>query len=209
MSISSNYASYAVKMRGMVAAGVDLEVDARFIDMLVGRRARVLDIGCGIGSAVNALRQRGHDAYGVDPSRSVLDVANDLFDPSWYRQLSADQISETSLREQGLPAEYDCVLMAGNVPAFLPPSTLQTTFELTAALLTPAGFLVTGTSTGSPGGPQDQDTAAQTANLTLRHRFSNWHLAPFNDRPWCVSVYTSPGLRAAVDGPDGIFILPS
>lgn len=210
MSVSPNYRSYASKMRGMVAAGVDLEADARFIDMLVRPRARILDVDCGIGTAVNALRQRGHEAYGIDPSQEVLDVANDLFDSHWYRKLNGVDLSGSSLEEQGLPQEYDCLLMAGNVPAFLDPSELQTALDLATRILSPGGYLVTGTSTHSRGGPEDQDKIARSAaTLSLRHRFSNWHLEPFDNDPWCVSVYASPGTRKPTDGPDGIFILPS
>lgn len=209
MDFSSNYDAYATKMRGLVTAGVDLEADARFIDMLLRPKARVLDIGCGIGTTVNALRHRGHEAYGIDPSQPVLGVAADLFNRSWYRRMGAEQLSLASLEEHGLPQDYDCFLMAGNVPAFLGPDGLQASFDRAAEALTPAGYLVTGTSTHSRGGPQEQDKASQAAGLSLLQRFSNWHLKPFEDDPWCVSVYVSSGSRPAANGPDGIFVLPS
>lgn len=210
MTVSPDYSSYASKMRGMVDAGTDLEADARFIDMLLRPRARILDIGSGIGTTVNALRHRGHEAYGIDPSQAVLDVAADLFDPSWYRRLSANNLSEASLKEHVLPLEYECVLMTGNVPAFLDPIELQTVFDLAKRILVPAGHLVIGTSTRSRGGAEDQDKLMQSStSLALRQRFSNWHLGPFNNDPWCVSVYTTPGTRAPAGGPDGIFVLPS
>ena len=62
-----DYDSYAAKMRAQTMDGIDLEVVARFADMLCPRNSRILDIGCGIGNTVNALRRCGHDAYGVDP----------------------------------------------------------------------------------------------------------------------------------------------
>ena len=46
-------------MRRLIAEGADLEAEARFVDMLVGRRSSVLDIGCGHGSAVSGLRAPG------------------------------------------------------------------------------------------------------------------------------------------------------
>ncbi len=49
-------------MRNLTTGGTDLEVDVRFMDMLSPRGARILDIGCGIGSAVKGLRRRGHEA---------------------------------------------------------------------------------------------------------------------------------------------------
>lgn len=209
MEVSSNYTSYAAKMRGLVTSGVNLEADARFIDMLVQPQARLLDIGCGIGTAVNALRHRNHQAYGIDPSQPVLDVATDLFNPSWYHQLDAKEVSRQTLTELGLPVNYEGLLMAGNVPAFLTASELHTVFMTAAELLVPAGYLVTGTSTESRGGPKDQDRASRESGLTLYQRFSNWHLRPFQGDPWCVSVYLAPGTPAAHDGPDGIFVLPA
>lgn len=207
MTISPNYPAYAAKMRALVAKGVDLEVDARFVDMLLGRRARVLDVGCGIGTAVGALRQRGHEAFGVDPSRDVLEVAADLFDSSWYRHRSADGLSPDALQADGLPLNYDCLLLAGNVPAFLKPEQLLAVFQAAAVLLTPGGLLVLGTTTSTRGGPVDQDRVAAGAGLTLRHRFANWHLKPFEDDPWAVSIFAVPGQPASPDGPDGILVL--
>lgn len=196
-------------MRNLAVSDVDLEVDARFVDMLIPRRARVLDLGCGIGSAVKALRRRGHEAYGIDPSEPALQVAADLFDSSWYRQLRAEDLSGSSLEEHGLPLSYECVLIAGNVPAFLTSTELQAAFDNAARILTPAGLLVTGTSTHSRGGPRDQDEAADASGLALHSRYSNWHLGPFTNDPWCVSIYKAPGVPATPEGPDGMFILPS
>lgn len=208
MDVSSDYVSYAAKMRGLVTAGVDLEADARFVDMLVQPRSRLLDLGCGVGSTVNALRRRGHQAYGIDPSQPVLDVAEDLFDPTWYRRLGAQHLSRTVLAASGLPVAFEGLLMAGNVPAFLKPDELHAAFESAAELLVPGGYLVTGTSTESRGGPWDQDEASRSSGLTLHQRFSDWHLEPFRRESWCVSVYVAPGSRAVADGPDGIFVLP-
>lgn len=200
---------YVSKMRNLALSNVDLEVDARFIDMLVPRGARVLDLGCGIGSAVKALRQRGHEAYGIDPSAPALQVAAELFDASWYRRLKAEDVSASSLEELGLPLNYECVLMTGNVPAFLSSTALQTAFKKTASILTSGGLLVTGTSTHSRGGPHDQDKAADASGLALHSRFSNWHLSPFTEDPWCVSIYGTPGIHAVPEGPDGMYILRS
>ncbi len=89
MSAGRDYESYAAKMRQHVRAGTDMEVDVRFVDMMTKRRSRVLDIGCGIGNAVNGLRARGHEAYGIDPTPQVLEVAGEFYDPSWFRRMAA------------------------------------------------------------------------------------------------------------------------
>ncbi|WP_241977254.1 methyltransferase domain-containing protein [Cryobacterium sp. Sr8] len=79
--------AYAAKMRQHIIDGTDLEVDARFVDMLARRGSTELDIGCGHGSAVSGLRARGHAAFGIDPTPEVLDVALDNFDSEWFREL--------------------------------------------------------------------------------------------------------------------------
>lgn len=197
---------YAAKMRDHVESGTDLEVDVRFIDMLADRHSRILDVGCGIGNAVNGLRIRGHDAYGVDPSSDVLEVAADLYNPSWFRDLSASDISPTALDEHALPPSYDLILMSGNVPAFLP--ALESSFMRVLEILRPGGIFVVGTSTQARGGPRDQESAYVAAGLRLQHRFSDWHLGEFApDSPWSVSVFSRPGTGPKPDSPDGMFIL--
>ena len=208
MNHGPDYAAYAAKMRGLAASGCDLEVDARFVDMLSPRRAHILDLGCGIGSAVGALRNRGHLAFGVDPTEAVLAVARELFDPAWFRSMGAGDVSAAALAGQGLPAAYDVVLLSGNVPAFLTDGELLGIFERLPSILKPGGFLAVGTSTDTRGGPAQQDLAAHDSGLTLVHRFSDWHLGPFSeDSPWSVSVYSNAGQRCTPDGPDGIFVL--
>ena len=208
MRRAANYDAYASKMRGLALSGTDLEVDARFVDMLAHRGSRILDIGCGIGSAVNALRQRGHDASGIDPTSAVLDVAADLFNGSWYRALSVEQMSSAILLGEGLPGHYEVVLMSGNVPSFLSNDGLQAAFREVSRLLVAGGLFVVGTTTNVRGGPSDQNEAAALATLSLVNRFSDWHLGPFTaDSSWSVGVYAKPGVPETRSSPDGIFIL--
>lgn len=195
-------------MRQHIADGTDLEVDARFVDMLAPRGSTVLDIGCGHGSAVNGLRARGHAAFGIDPTPEVLDVALETFDPDWFRELGVEGLSQRRLLELGIPNSYDIVFMAGNVPAFLPDEGLCHAFIQVGALLRPGGLLVIGTSSRVRGGPVHQDVAAGIAGLALAQRFSDWHLGRYSiSSPWSVSVFVAPGEPPTVDTPDGIFIL--
>jgi SAM-dependent methyltransferase len=197
-------------MRRLAAPGFDFEVDARFVDMLSPRKARILDLGCGIGSAVGALRRRGHLAYGIDPTESVLAVALELFDPSWFRAMGAEGVSAATLNKQGLPVSYDLILMSGNVPAFLEDRGLRETFRRLPSLLNPGGGFVVGTTTNARGGPGDQDLAAAGSGLTLTHRYADWHVGPFSqESPWSVSVYSNVGSRCEANGPDGMFVLGS
>ena len=158
--------------------------------MLVGQRSRVLDIGCGHGSAVSGLRARGHSAFGVDSTRVVLDVALDTFDPTWFCELAVESLSARALADLGIPRSHDAIMMTGNVPAFLSPGSLVRAFDSVAALLGPGGFFIGGTSSKPRGGPPDQDLAADSAGLMLTNRFSDWHLGHLSreDSAWSVSV---------------------
>ncbi|MDN5585624.1 MAG: class I SAM-dependent methyltransferase [Brevibacterium sp.] len=208
MAESQNLRGYAAKMRRHVRSNSDLEADARFVDMLAPRGSTILDIGCGIGSAVNALRRRGHDAFGLDPSPEVLDVAIELHGAQWFRSIAAADLSQPVLTDRDLPSRYDLILMSGNVPAFLTKPELASTFQTTSKLLTPGGRLVIGTSARSPGGPKDQDAFAEGTSLALENRYCDWHLGRYDaDSPWSVSVFTTPGRRRADEGPDGMFVL--
>ena len=209
MTTNAEYAGYADKMRRLIAEGADLEAEARFVDMLVGRRSSVLDIGCGHGSALSGLRARGHSAFGIDPTRVVLDVALDNFDPTWFRELGVESLSAQTLADLGIPRSYNAIMMTGNVPAFLSPERLVRAFGSVSALLSPGGFFIVGTSSKPRGGPLDQDLAADSAGLTLTNRFSDWHLGRFSreDSAWSVSVYTAPGKSLRPDVAEGIFIL--
>ncbi|UWX95907.1 class I SAM-dependent methyltransferase [Arthrobacter zhaoxinii] len=205
---SADLDSYAEKMRRLVEKGMDFEVDARFVDMLAPRNSRILDIGCGIGSAVSALRRSGHQVYGIDPTRAVLDVAADIFDKGWYRQLAVEELADDRLCGEGLPGEYEVILMSGNVPAFLSDEALQDAFRRVRGLLVDGGLFVVGTTVGARGGPTAQDAAAGSAGLPLKNRFSDWHLGAFDkDSGWSVSVYAKPGALSTRTGPDGVFLL--
>ena len=167
-----------------------------------------MDIGCGHGSAVSGLRARGHAAYGIDPTPEVLDIAFDHFDAEWFRELGVEGLSPQKLAELGIPNSYDVVLMAGNVPAFLPDDRLRHAFIQIRELLKPGGFFVVGTSSHVRGGPVDQDSTASVDCLVLTQRFSDWHMGHyFDDSPWSVSVYVAPGKPLRSETPDGIFIL--
>lgn len=206
---SPDLSAYAAKMRRLAHSGVDLEVDARFVDMIAPRKSMVLDIGCGIGSAVAALRRAGHRAFGIDPNPEVLQVARELFDSVWFRQISAEDLSPETMAAYQLPTVFDLILMSGNVPTFLTRAELSRAFAAIDELLAPGGHLLVGTTTHRRGGSVDLDHCAAGTSLRLEHRYGDWHLGAFDsDSPWSVSIYSAPGARRTSEGPDGIHVLP-
>lgn len=210
MGAETNYAEYTRKMLTLVQRGVDFEVDARFVDALLPRRARVLDIGCGIGNAVAALRSRGHQAFGIDPTPSLFEAAVSRHDASWFRQIGADALHRTEFSTVGLPERFDAIIAAGNVPEFLRSNELETVFGFANRALTSRGSLIFGTSARTKHGVVYLDRLAKSQGIQLQQRFSDWHLNPFTpESPWSVSVYTVKNLRGPFQAPDGIFVLPS
>ena len=55
------------------AEGADLEGEARFVDVLAPRGARVLDAGCGTGRVTAALNRMGHRVIGADRDAGLVD----------------------------------------------------------------------------------------------------------------------------------------
>ena len=208
MSVQADYERYAAKMRQLVLAGVDMETEARFIDMLCNRNSRILDIGCGIGTTVSALRRKGHLAFGIDPTDAVLEIARELYKPGWYAKLSATELAKTALKDGGFPLRFEVILLSGNVPFFLTEAELASLLEMITSMLLPGGQLVIGTTTKVRGGPEDQDRHAQGIGLTLQQRYANWHLEKFvGDSAFSVSIFDSAGQKPPVPGPDGLFVL--
>lgn len=208
MSVQPDYHAYAANMRHLVLSGADMETEARFIDMLSDRNSRVLDIGCGIGTTVNALRSNGHLAYGIDPTEAVLEVAHELYESSWYSKMSATELNTAALEQAGFPLRFELILMSGNVPFFLTEQELAKLLELIKSMLVPGGQLVIGTTTAVRGGPIDQDAWAPAAGLRLKQRYADWHLEEFlPSSPFSVSVFSAPGQKTPTIGPDGLYVL--
>ena len=96
-----------------VAAGADVDGEARLADALVPRDARILDIGSGMGRVSAALLARGHRVVATEP------------DPALRAQSAATYASLEVLPHEALaldPAElgeFDLVVVVGNVMIYL------------------------------------------------------------------------------------------
>jgi 2-polyprenyl-3-methyl-5-hydroxy-6-metoxy-1,4-benzoquinol methylase len=66
---------YVERFRSMAAAGRDLAGEARLLDAMVGRGARILDAGCGPGRVAAELARLGHDVVGVDVDPVLIEAA--------------------------------------------------------------------------------------------------------------------------------------
>lgn len=111
---------YVERFRSMAAAGRDLAGEARMVDAMVPRGARILDAGCGPGRVGAELARLGHDVVGVDVDPVLIEAAvQDHPGPRWI----VEDLAELDLPARGIVEHFDAILCAGNVMAFLAPST--------------------------------------------------------------------------------------
>ena len=172
---------YVAQMRARAAEGADLAGEARLVDVLVGRHARVLDAGCGTGRTGAALHALGHAVTGVDADPVLVAAAvADHPGPTWL----VDDLATFA----GGP--FDAIVAAGNVMVYLEPGSESAVLANLAGLLVDGGVLVTGFATDRAFGVDDLDAAASAAGLVREHRFATWDLRPWHDEAdWAVSVH--------------------
>ncbi len=164
-------AAYVQRFRDLAAGGMDIVGEARLVDAMLPRGARVLDAGCGPGRVGGHLASVGHDVVGVDVDPVLIAAAEqDHPGPRW---LVGD------LAELDLPDRFDVVVCAGNVVTFLAPSTRVEVLRRFRAHLAEGGRAVVGFGAG-----RDYDFAvfladARAAGLEPDLLLSSWHLHPF------------------------------
>ncbi|HET9690774.1 MAG TPA: methyltransferase domain-containing protein [Acidimicrobiales bacterium] len=186
-------ADYVARMRALAAEGADLDGEARLVDVLVPRAARVLDAGCGTGRVGAALARRGHAVVGVDADPVLVAAARaDHPGPAWHTGDLAD-LGAAAL-DLG---PFDAVVAAGNVLVYVAAGTEAAVVAALAGVLRPGGVLVTGFATGRHYGPDDLDADAAAAGLVAEHRFATWDLHPWHeDADWVVGVHRRPAAPA-------------
>jgi SAM-dependent methyltransferase len=178
---------YIERFRRMAAEGADLAGEARLVDAMLPRGARVLDAGCGPGRVGAELAARGHTVIGVDADPELIAAAQlDHPGPRW---LVAD-LSTLHLDES---APFDAAVLAGNVLPFVAPGTEQQVLRRVREHLRPGGVLIAGfgTDRGYRIDAFDADLAA--AGLQFEHRFATWDLVPWQvDAAFAVTVARRP-----------------
>ena len=169
---------YVDRFRGLAADGMDLAGEARMIDAMVGRGSRILDAGCGPGRTGGYLHQVGHTVVGVDVDPVLIAAAEqDHPGPTWITH----DLALLDLPALGLPEPFDVVVSAGNVVAFLAPSTRQEVLRRLRRHVTTDGRVVIGFGAGR-GYPFEEFLAdAEGVDLVPDLLLSTWDLRPFTD----------------------------
>ncbi|GEL47951.1 hypothetical protein CHO01_30670 [Cellulomonas hominis] len=177
---------YVERFRTMAAQGADLAGEARMIDAMVPRGARVLDAGCGPGRVGGELARRGHTVVGVDVDPVLVEAARaDHPDGTWL----VGDLAELDLPAAGVAEPFDVAVMAGNVLTFLAPGTEAEVLRRIRAHLVPGGRLVVGFGAGRGYPFNTLALDAREAGLQVQHRFGTWDLRPFEpDSDFLVAV---------------------
>lgn len=167
---------YIERFRTMAAEGADLHGEARLIDAMVPRGARILDAGCGPGRVGGELARRGHTVVGVDVDPLLIEAARaDHPGSRWF----VGDLAELDLPAEGVTEPFDIVVMAGNVMTFLAPGSEAEVLRRIWRHLAPGGRLVVGFGAGRGYAFDALTDDARAAGMQVEQRFATWDLRRF------------------------------
>jgi 2-polyprenyl-3-methyl-5-hydroxy-6-metoxy-1,4-benzoquinol methylase len=177
---------YIERFRTMAAEGADLDGEARLIDAMVPRNARILDAGCGPGRIGGRLHQLGHRVVGVDVDPKLIEAAEqDYPGPHWL----VGDLAELDLAPAGEDEPFDAIVCAGNVLVFVAEGTEPRVLSNFAKLLKPEGFAAVGFHVNRGLSPDRLDEMAAGAGLRTDIRLATWDVRPWrDDADFAVSV---------------------
>lgn len=185
---------YVQRFDQQYAEGADLEGEARFVDMLAPRGARVLDAGCGTGRITAALHRMGHRVVGVDRDPGLISIAQSRYPGAHFQVADVLSLDADLLVAADGPAEFDVVVLAGNVLVYVASGTERDVLAALSALVVPGGRLVAGFATDRDYTISDLDSDALSLDLAVEHRFATWHLDPWrDDADWAVTILRRAG----------------
>ena len=178
---------YIERFRAMAAEGADLEGEARLVDAMAGRGARILDAGCGPGRIGGRLHVLGHEVTGADVDPELIAAARE--DHPGPRWLVAD-LAELDVRdEHGERTPFDLIVSGGNVMTFLAPSTRGAVLAGLADHLVEDGRAVIGFGAGRGYSFGNFRADAAAAGLAEQVLLGGWSLEPFaEDGDFIVAV---------------------
>jgi len=167
---------YIQRFRDMAAGGADLSGEARLIDAMLTRGARVLDAGCGTGRVGGHLAEQGHQVIGVDLDPELIAEARAVHPGGTW--LVGD-LSDLDLPAAGFPAAFDVIVCAGNVMTFVAPAGRPEILGRLRGHLAAGGRVVVGFGAGRGYEHADFLADAAAAGLTPQVLLSTWDLRPY------------------------------
>ncbi|MCO5330333.1 MAG: class I SAM-dependent methyltransferase [Ilumatobacteraceae bacterium] len=181
---------YIERFRAMAAAGDDLDGEARLVDTMAPRHARILDAGCGPGRVGARLATLGHHVVGVDIDPILIAAAqHDHPDVTWL----VDDLSELDLPAAGITDGFDIVVCAGNVLTFLDPDTRRPVLARLREHLNDSGRIVAGFGANRDYAFDDFLDDAHHVGLAPELLVSTWDLRPLlATSDFLVAVLSTP-----------------
>jgi SAM-dependent methyltransferase len=178
---------YIERFRAMRAAGNDLAGEARFVDAMAPRAARILDAGCGPGRVGAALAALGHHVVGVDVDPELIAAAeHDHSGPTWL----VGDLAELDLPSNGIVEGFDVILSVGNVMPFLAPSTRRAVLVNLRRHLREGGRVVVGFGSGRGYEFSEFLADADEAGLVPHLELATWDLRPLaDDSDFLITVF--------------------
>lgn len=168
---------YVERFRTMAAEGRDLHGEARLIDAMAPRHARILDAGCGPGRVGGRLHELGHEVVGIDLDPVLIEAAEeDHPGPRWI----VGDLATIDLRSAGVDGDFDVIVSAGNVMTFVEATSRRAVLANLAGMLAADGRLVVGFGAGRGYGFDDFTTDATSAGLQFDLRLATWDLRPWS-----------------------------
>ena len=169
---------YVERFRSMAAAGDDLAGEARFVDAMAPRGARILDAGCGPGRVGSTLAAAGHEVIGVDVDPVLIAAAEqDHPGPMWL----VGDLASLDLPAQGIGDGFDVIVCAGNVLPFLATGTRIEVLARFRTHLRPDGRVAIGFGAGRGYDFGEFLDDVRRAGLVSDVLLESWDLRPFTD----------------------------
>ena len=164
--------NYADRWERFAAEGKDIVGEARLIDAMVPRGARILDAGCGQGRIGGYLAQAGHTVSGCDIDPYLIACAKAQYPQATWMvgDLSAGEVPD---------GEFDAIVCAGNVMGFIHPEGRVPALQALCAALAPGGRLAVGFGAGRGYDFAQFREDCAAAGLAEELLLSSWDLRPF------------------------------
>jgi SAM-dependent methyltransferase len=178
---------YVERFAALIEDGADVVGEARLADVLVGRGARILDAGAGFGRIGAELQRRGHTVVAAEKDPALVAAAAERYPDLPMVQTDLLALTPALLEGQG-GAEFDLVVLVGNVIILAAPDTEVRMLRTLRDLLAPDGRILVGfhpvdsPASSARAYPYDEFAAdVEAAGLRLQHRFGTYELAPPSD----------------------------
>jgi SAM-dependent methyltransferase len=178
---------FAAHFTDLIASGADIAGEARLVDAMLPRGARVLDAGAGFGRIGAALQASGHHVVAAEKDPALVAMAGELYPDLPVVHADILALTPDLLGAAGHPTAYDLVVLVGNVVVLLAPGTERRVLATLRDLLVDGGRMLVGfhpvrafgNARDYPVGEFVADAAS--AGLRVQHRFGSYELAPPSD----------------------------